>query len=73
MLYTLALQPMLSYGDAFYRLKNELLPVYDEGESAAIAHELLSHITGLRKIDRLMKKDDPLSEAQVAAFEKGRN
>ena len=63
---------MLSYGDAFYRLKNELLPIYDEGEAAAIAHELLSHITGLRKIDRLMKKNDPLSVAQIEAFEKGR-
>ena len=38
---------MLSYGDAFYQLKNDLQALYDAQEAAAIAHELLYTIYGV--------------------------
>lgn len=63
---------MLSYGDAFYRLKNELQSVYDAQEAAAITHELLYSITGLEKMDRLMRKDEQLTEAQQKLYDTGK-
>lgn len=59
---------MLSYGEAFYQLKNELQSVYDTQEATAIAHELLFSITGLEKMDRLMQKDTPFTVAQEAQY-----
>lgn len=59
---------MLSYNDAFYDLANALKQVYDEHESAAIAHEVLEHITGMNKMQRLMYKEDMLTQAQSAAY-----
>ncbi|MBL7719000.1 MAG: peptide chain release factor N(5)-glutamine methyltransferase [Flavipsychrobacter sp.] len=70
--YTLDLQPMLSYGDAFYQLKNALQSLYDTQEAAAIAHELLYSITGLEKMDRLMKKDELLTNGQQQAYNNGK-
>jgi protein-(glutamine-N5) methyltransferase, release factor-specific len=55
---------MLSYNDAFYQLKNRLQPLYDAQEAAAIAHELLEHVTGLSKLQRLSQKDELLNDAQ---------
>jgi release factor glutamine methyltransferase len=63
---------MLVYGDAFYQLKNELQPLYDAQEAAAIAHELLYSITGLEKMDRLIQKDKLFTEEQNAAYNKGK-
>ena len=64
---------MLSYGEAFYQLKNELQSLYDAQEAAAIAHELLYSITGLDKMERLMQKDTLFSEEQQARFESGKS
>ena len=55
---------MQYYQQAFFNLKDKLLALYDEHESAAIAHELLEYITGLTKIQRLVNKSDQLSESQ---------
>ena len=63
---------MLSYGEAFYDLKNDLQPMYDAQEAAAITHELLFSITRLQKTDRLMQKDTVFTESQQAKFEKGK-
>jgi release factor glutamine methyltransferase len=60
---------MLSYGDAFYQLKNDLQSLYDAQEAAAIAHELLYTITGLEKIDRLMKKDALLTPTEQTRYD----
>lgn len=60
---------MLSYGDAFYQLKNDLTSLYDAQESAAIAHELLFAITGLEKMDRLMQKDSLLTQTQETQYD----
>lgn len=60
---------MLSYGDAFYRLKTHLTSLYDAQEAAAIAHELLFTITGLEKMDRLMQKDSLLTPTQETQYD----
>lgn len=67
----LYLYPMLTLGQAFYYLKNQLQPLYDGREAAAIAHELLYHITGMDKMARLMEKDRGLSSEQLIAYELG--
>ncbi len=53
---------------AFYYLKENLTGLYDAQEATFIAHALLEHITGLSKIDRLMKKTDLLSPEQLADY-----
>lgn len=59
---------MHTLGQAFYDLKNELTSIYDEREAAAISHEILNHITGLSKLDRLMSKDEPLSDLEEVRY-----
>jgi release factor glutamine methyltransferase len=59
---------MLSYNDAFYGLKNNLQSLYDAQEAAAIAHEVLEHLTGFSKMQRLLDKDKLLTEAQQQQF-----
>jgi len=61
---------MLSYGQAFYRIRDQLQPLYGEGEATAIAHMLMEHITGLGKLQRLDKKDITFTKVQQAAFDK---
>src|ERR1044072_9156306 len=60
---------MLSYNDAFYGSKNELQAVYDENEAAAIAHELLLHITGKGKAERLIQKEITLTGSEQQAYD----
>ena len=64
---------MQSYGRAFYHLKNKLLSIYDERESAAIAHELLLHITGFDRAGRLINKDKEFTQQQQDQFESATN
>ncbi|HTN44781.1 MAG TPA: peptide chain release factor N(5)-glutamine methyltransferase [Flavipsychrobacter sp.] len=59
---------MLRLNDAFYSLKNELQSIYDANEAAAIAHELLYHLTGLSKFERLLHKEQLLTELQYDQF-----
>lgn len=60
---------MLSYNDAFYSLLNKLKQLYDDYESAAIAHEVMHHITGRDKLQRILEKDMLFTEAEQASFE----
>jgi len=60
---------MITCHQAFYQLQNALVPLYSQGEAAAIAHEVLHHITGLDKLQRLVKKDTPFTKQQVEEFE----
>ena len=60
--------PMLTYGQAYYDLKNALLSLYDEGESAAIAHAIMEHITDADKLERLTEKDRPFTDAQQQQY-----
>jgi len=48
---------MISLNDAFYRLKNGLAGLYDPGEGAAIAHQLLEWLTGKGRLERLDHKN----------------
>jgi len=62
--------PMLTYSQAFYQLKGQLQPLYDETEATAIAHLFLEFITGLGKLERLDKKDIHLTKTQQDGFDK---
>lgn len=54
----------MTFGTAFYLLKQEMTLRYGEQEAAAIAHEVMEDITKLSKIDRLMLKDQLLNTTQ---------
>lgn len=60
---------MFTVSTAFYHLKNSLQPLYDEREAAAIAHEVINHITGLSKTERLIQKDTALGEDKLQQYE----
>ncbi|PQJ11055.1 peptide chain release factor N(5)-glutamine methyltransferase [Flavipsychrobacter stenotrophus] len=59
---------MHTYSQAFYALKEELTPMYDEREASAIAHEVMLHVTGLDKLERLVHKDKELTGEQQTLF-----
>ena len=59
---------MLNYNSAFYGLLVDLKTIYDAQESAAIAHEVLGHITGASKFERLLDKDTLLNEQQLGIY-----
>ncbi len=59
---------MLTLHAAFYQLKNELQSLYDAQEASAISHELLHHITGLSKYERLIEKEQILTSQQHGFF-----
>lgn len=59
---------MLSLQDAFFHTRDELVPVYDKDEATAIAHELLEHITGWGRLQRLTEKNTLLTKKQETAL-----
>jgi release factor glutamine methyltransferase len=59
---------MLTYNAAFYELKNDLQRLYEEREAAAIAHEVMEHVTGLDKMKRLVEKDVTFTEEQQQLY-----
>lgn len=60
---------VMTYSEAYYQLAAQLQALYDGQEAAAIAHEALHHITGLNRLERLMRKEDELNGAQAAQYE----
>jgi release factor glutamine methyltransferase len=50
---------------AYQELLFQLYDLYDNSEAANIAEMVTEHITGQRKIDRIMHKELPMTEAQV--------
>lgn len=64
---------MLSYLTAFQTLKKELTNLYDEGEAAAIAHEVMEHLTGYNKLQRLAEKERLFNEQQQSAFDEAQS
>jgi release factor glutamine methyltransferase len=60
---------MLSYNQAFYELKNRLQPLYDEREAVSIAHEIINHITGLDKTQRLIQKETVFTDVEQQQYE----
>ena len=55
---------MLSYGEAYYELFENLRSIYDAEEASSIAHEAMNAICGVNKLERLMQKEKQLSAAQ---------
>jgi release factor glutamine methyltransferase len=51
---------------AFYDLLQSIKSLYDEREASAIAHEVMEHITGKSKLQRITDKDAPLNNIQEA-------
>lgn len=58
----------MNYQQAFYTLKERLRELYDEGESVAVAHEVLESVTGLGRMERLMQKATLLTATQEALW-----
>lgn len=55
---------------AYQRLLAQLYEIYDSREAANIADMVIEHVTGQRKIDRIVFKDLPISPKQEAQLEK---
>lgn len=55
---------------AYQQLLVHLYEIYDSREAANIADWVIEHVTGQRKIDRIVYKDLPVSEVQQKQLEK---
>ncbi len=55
--------------EAYQRFLLQLYEIYDDREAANIADMVIEHVTGQRRIDRIMYKDLPLTEIQQAQLE----
>jgi release factor glutamine methyltransferase len=59
---------MLKIGDAYYRLKEGLQHIYDEGEATALAHQAMEALTGMSRLERLTDKYQALGTSLEARF-----
>lgn len=59
---------MISYNQAYYDLRTQLQPLYDEGEATTLAHEALNHITDLDKLQRITEKNTLLTVQQMEQY-----
>jgi release factor glutamine methyltransferase len=50
----------MKWSEAEIWLRNELTGLYDEAEAANIASWVMEHLTGVSRIDRITRRDDPL-------------
>ena len=55
----------MKIGEAEIWLRRELSKIYDKREAANIASLVLENITGLPRVDRLTKKNEPLVVQQL--------
>lgn len=55
---------------AYQRLLAQLFEIYDNREAANIADMVIEHVTGQRKIERIVYKDLPVSEDQQQQLER---
>jgi release factor glutamine methyltransferase len=60
---------MPGFSDAYYELVNKLQSLYDVQEASAIAHQLLEHITGMNRLQRITGKDRTLTTEQAAIYD----
>src|SRR5919205_206810 len=58
---------------AYRQLLAQLYEVYDNREAANIADMVIEHVTGQRKIDRVMYKDLPVNAEQLQQLERMAN
>src|SRR5687768_425240 len=55
--------------EAQQQLQTTLHQLYDTREATTIADWVMEHVTGLRKIDRIMHKQSPLSPDRLALLQ----
>jgi release factor glutamine methyltransferase len=55
--------------EAQQQLHRALVELYDDREAANIADWVMEHVTGLRKIDRIMHKQSPLAPEKAARLQ----
>ena len=55
--------------EAQQQLQTALIELYDDREAANIADWVMEHVTGLRKIDRIMQKQSPLAPEKAARLQ----
>lgn len=60
---------MHTYATAFIDLSTALHAIYEQREAASVAHEVLEHITGATRLQRITEKDTQLKVEQQAAYE----
>lgn len=63
---------MISYHDAFHKLRADLRNLYDEGEASAIASWFVEELTGLSYTQRLAQRDMLMTEVQERRYNDGR-
>lgn len=61
---------MFTYTTAFADLSTTLQSVYGAREATAIAHQVLEHITGATRLERLTDKHKPLSAEQGSEYDR---
>lgn len=61
---------MLTYSTAYKELAIALEGIYDGREATSIAHEVLEHITGATKLQRITDRDKLLTVEEAAAYER---
>lgn len=61
---------MHTYASAYQHLSKALTELYDARESAAIAHEVMEHITGATRLQRITDKDKTLTADQQVEYER---
>lgn len=61
---------MYTYASAFTDLSKALQQLYDSREAAAIAHEVMEHITGATKLQRITDKDKEFTPDEQAEYER---
>ena len=59
----------MTFYEAQQQLQTTLIELYDDREAANIADWVMEHVTGLRKIDRIMHKQSPLAADKVARLQ----
>jgi release factor glutamine methyltransferase len=60
----------MSLREAQQHLLQQLQALYDAREAVNIADWVMEHVTGKKKIDRLLVKNDPLAPEQLSSLEK---
>jgi Mor family transcriptional regulator len=61
----------MTIGESRKEIVRHIHSIYDEVEGTNIAELLLEHITRLQRIERVVKKDQPLAAEQVSIVKCG--
>jgi release factor glutamine methyltransferase len=56
--------------EATYFILNQLRKIYPEGEASQITDWLMEHVTGSKKVERMVYKNDDISETEEVQLKK---